>query len=260
MRGTEYTNRKHIGYFKDRIMQYQLGYDRLKDKTEKWTRYDGIALEYGDGDLQFRSGKGDQDMYDLSVYRTRLGNKGHYVDSVLKVGRLDQDFRVWDSNGKEITGGSDNWGAEASVEYGRKKILDENGWYIEPQTQLSYFHMFGDDYTTSGGVHVDQSGINSLVGRVGFNLGREIDDRKTVYIKLNAFHEFLGDYSMTLTDTVTGDRLRRDGSYGDSWFEYGFGAAIRTGEDTNVYFDFERSTGGNVRKKWAWNAGIRWNF
>lgn len=260
MRGTEYTNRKNIGYFKDRVMQYQLGYDRLKDKTDTWTRYDGIAFEYGDGDLQLRSGKGDQDMYDLSVYRTRLGNKGHYVDGVLKVGRMDQDFEVWDSNGKRITGDTEHWGAEASVEYGRKKILDENGWYIEPQSQLSLFRLFGNDYTTSSGVHVDQSGITSLVGRIGFNLGREIDERKAVYIKLNGCHEFLGDYSLRLTDTATGTSLRREGNYGDSWFEYGFGAAIRTGEDTNVYFDFERSTGGNVRKKWAWNAGIRWNF
>lgn len=259
MKGTEMSYDGSAFGFKDKYLLYQLGYDKLAEKNERHTRYEGIAFSYGDGESSYHRGSGDNDSYDLSLYRTDMRSKGHYLDLVLKGSRLSNDFRVFDTNGQKISGSNDNWGLSVSAEYGRKKVLDDNGWYIEPQTQLTFGYLWGDDYTLSNGVRVEQDGMPSLVGRAGFNLGRDIDEKTNVYVKLNVLHEFLGDYDFHMSDAA-GNRLRYDGDFGDTWLEYGIGAAIRVDDDTHIYFDYERSTGGDFRTNWSWNAGIRWNF
>lgn len=49
-------------------------------------------------------------------------------------------------------------------------------------------------------------------------------------------------------------------TYNDTWFEYGVGIAMATGDNSHIYFDVERSTGSDFYKDWQWNAGMRWNF
>lgn len=259
MKGTEMSYDGSAFGFKDKYLLYQLGYDKLAEKDERRTRYEGIAFSYGDGESSYHRGSGDNDSYDLSLYRTDMRSKGHYLDLVLKGSRLSNDFHAFDTEGRKISGSNDNWGLSVSAEYGRKKVLDDNGWYIEPQTQLTFGYLWGDDYTLSNGVRVEQDGMTSLVGRAGFNLGRDIDEKTNVYVKLNVLHEFLGDYDFHMSDAA-GNRLRYDGDFGDTWLEYGIGAAIRVDDDTHIYFDYERSTGGDFRTNWSWNAGIRWNF
>lgn len=260
MKGSE------IGYsggnfgFKNKYLLYQLGYDSLDVKNEELTRYNGIAFSYTDGDSTYSRGSGDHKSYDLSLYRTELREKGHYIDWVLKFSHMDNKFHMFDTNGNSVSGKQENFGISASVEYGRKKKLDDNGWYVEPQGQLTFGRLLGDRYKLTNGVEVDPDGISSLVGRAGFNLGRDINERTNVYVKLNVFHEFFGDYDLKLLDSATGDQLRYEGSFDDTWLEYGIGAAIQMNESTHLYFDFERSAGGDFRKNWAWNAGVRWNF
>ena len=48
--------------------------------------------------------------------------------------------------------------------------------------------------------------------------------------------------------------------FGDTWFEYGIGAAFKTGKNNHIYFDIERSAGSDFTKDWQWNAGARWTF
>ena len=259
MKGTEMSYDGDGMKFKDKYTLYQLGYDRLAEKDARHVRYEGFAFSYGDGESSYAHGSGDNDSYDVSLYRTDMRSKGHYLDLVLKGSRLDNDFRVYDSEGRRIDGDSRNWGVQVSAEYGRKKPLGDDGWYIEPQTQLTFGYLWGDEYTLSNGVRVEQDDMLSLVGRAGFHLGRDIDEKTNVYVKLNVLHEFLGDYDYHMSDR-TGARLRRDGDFGDTWVEYGLGAAIRVNDDTHIYFDYERSTGGDFRTNWSWDAGIRWNF
>lgn len=47
-----------------------------------------------------------------------------------------------------------NVGVSLSGEYGRKKAIDDKGWYIEPQGQLTLGYLGGDDYTTTNGIDV----------------------------------------------------------------------------------------------------------
>lgn len=244
--------------FENKYTAYELGYDEVIKRTDDFVRYNGVALNYTDGSSSYRSGNGGNDAKAISFYGTQIGSKGHYLDVVFKISRLANDFTVYDSNANKITGELDNVGVAVSAEYGRKNVLSR-GWYIEPQAQLTLGYLGGDSYQTSNGITVQQGGINSAVGRVGFNLGREIGNQANIYVKANLLHEFGGGYDVTMADSG-GNRFKAADVFNDTWFEYGIGAALKTGSNSHIYIDVERSSGSDFKKDWQWNAGARWTF
>ena len=246
--------------FDNEYMYYEVGYDRIIRETSKYTWFGGVAFSYGEGDSSYARGDGDNESKAVSLYLTQINKGGSYLDLVFKLGRWDDDFAVRDSYGERITGETENTGISFSAEYGKKIALNKNGFYIEPQAQLTYGHLDGDTYTTSNGVSVHQEGIESLVGRFGFNLGWDISKTSNIYLKASVLHEFLGDYGVSMSD-ATG-RVRLAGDYGDTWFEYGLGAAFTLGKRGNdfLYFDVERSEGGDLDMEWRWNAGFRFEM
>lgn len=244
--------------FENKYTAYELGYDEVIKRTDDFVRYNGVALNYTDGSSSYRSGNGGNDAKAISFYGTQIGSKGHYLDVLFKISRLANDFTVYDSNANKITGELDNVGVAVSAEYGRKNVLSR-GWYIEPQAQLALGYLGGDSYQTSNGITVQQGGINSAVGRVGFNLGREIGNQANIYVKANLLHEFGGGYDVTMADSG-GNRFKAADDFNDTWFEYGIGAALKTGSNSHIYIDVERSSGSDFKKDWQWNAGARWTF
>lgn len=247
--------------FDNEYMYYEVGYDRIIRETSQYTWFGGVAFSYGEGDSSYSRGDGDNESKAVSLYLTQINKGGSYLDLVFKLGRWDNDFAVYNTYGERITGETESTGISFSAEYGKKIALNKNGFYIEPQAQLTYGHLDGDTYTTSNGVSVHQDGIESLVGRVGFNLGWDISKTSNIYLKASVLHEFLGDYGVSMSD-ATG-RVRLTGDYGDTWFEYGLGAAFKLGKPNSanfLYFDVERSEGGDLDMEWRWNAGFRFEM
>lgn len=261
VRGAE-ISRDGEASFENRYTVYELGYDEITKKTDRFTRYQGAALSYIDGTSSFKRGSGENDGKSIAFYTTEMRNKGHYLDLVFRIADMDSDYKVYDTNGNKITGEPENVGVSLSAEYGRKKVMDENGWYIEPQGQLTVGYFGGDNYRAKYAdqyIDVHQSGIPSVLGRVGFNFGRDIDENTNIYLKANLLHEFCGDYDVDMVDSA-GNRRTESDTFNDTWFEYGIGAAIKTGKNNHFYFDFEKTAGGDFEKDWAWNAGMRWTF
>ena len=243
--------------FENKYTAYELGYDQAVKRTEDKTRYQGAAISYTDGSSSYSRGSGDNSSKSISFYNTEIGSKGHYLDLVFKISNMDNDFTVYDTNSKKITGDFNNTGVALSAEYGRKNDL-QNGWYIEPQAQFTLGYFGGDNYVTSNGIEVNQSGIKSAVGRIGFNIGKQIGSKGLVYAKANLLHEFGGGYDVTMADSS--GQVKVSDSFNDTWFEYGIGAAFASGKNSQLYFDVERSTGSAFKKDWQWNVGARWNF
>ena len=243
--------------FENKYTAYELGYDELTKNTAEVKRYQGAAFSYTDGNSSYGSGNGDNSNKAISFYTTEIGNKGHYLDVVFKISNMDNDFAVYDTNSNKITGDFNNTGVSLSAEYGRKNTL-ENGWYIEPQAQFTLGYLGGDNYTASNGIEVSQSGIKSAVGRIGFNIGKEVGSTGIVYAKANLLHEFGGGYDVSMRDSS--GAVTVSDSFNDTWFEYGIGAALKTGSSSHLYFDVERSAGSHFKKDWQWNIGARWTF
>lgn len=243
--------------FANKYTSYELGYDTITKNTDDKIRYQGAAVSYVDGDSSYNRGSGDNSSKAISFYNTEIGSKGHYLDVVFKVSNLENDFKVYDTKNNKITGDFNNTGVSLSAEYGRKNVL-HNGWYIEPQAQFTLGYLGGDSYTTSNGIEVSQSGIKSAVGRIGFNIGKEVGSKGVVYAKANLLHEFGGGYDVTMYDGRDGVKV--GDTFNDTWFEYGVGAAFAAGKNSHVYLDVERSSGSDFTKDWQWNIGARWTF
>ena len=243
--------------FENKYTSYELGYDTITKNTDDKIRYQGAAVSYVDGDSSYNRGSGDNSSKAISFYNTEIGSKGHYLDVVFKVSNLENDFKVYDTKNNKITGDFNNTGVSLSAEYGRKNVL-HNSWYIEPQAQFTLGYLGGDSYTTSNGIEVSQSGIKSAVGRIGFNIGKEVGSKGVVYAKANLLHEFGGGYDVTMYDGRDGVKV--GDTFNDTWFEYGVGAAFAAGKNSHVYLDVERSSGSDFTKDWQWNIGARWTF
>ena len=261
VRGAE-ISRDGEASFENKYTVYELGYDEITKKTDRVTRYQGAALSYIDGSSSFARGSGENSGKSIAFYTTEMRNKGHYLDLVFRIADMDSDYTVYDTNSNKITGETENVGVSLSAEYGRKKVMDDNGWYIEPQGQLTVGYFGGDNYRAKYAndyINVHQSGITSVLGRIGFNIGRDIDENTNIYLKANLLHEFCGDYDIDMVDSA-GNRRTESDTFNDTWFEYGIGASIKTGKNNHLYFDFEKTAGGDFEKDWAWNAGMRWTF
>ena len=248
------------GDFRSMNTMYELGYDEKQD-CDNGERRVGFAVDYMRGSTTYSDilGKGETKRYGLWLYDTWLGDKGHYADYVAKWGHLSNDFDIRDKDSFErVTGDYSNNVFSVSAEYGRKKDIG-NDWYIEPQAQLQLARVTGAEYTTTTqDTKVSVDGINSLIGRAGFRLGRDVDERSTVYIKADLLHEFLGDQTITATD-ATGS-LRETFENKGTWYDVGFGFATALGKDSYAFMDFEKSFGNDNDETYQINAGMRWTF
>ena len=248
------------GDFRSMNTMYELGYDE-KQECDNGERRVGFAVDYMRGSTTYSEilGKGETKRYGLWLYDTWMGDKGHYADYVAKWGHLSNDFDIRDKDSFErVTGDYSNNVFSVSAEYGRKKDIG-NDWYIEPQAQLQLARVTGAEYTTTTqDTKVSVDGINSLIGRAGFRLGRDVDERSTVYIKADLLHEFLGDQTITATD-ATGS-LRETFENKGTWYDVGFGFATALGKDSYAFMDFEKSFGNDNDETYQINAGVQWTF
>lgn len=246
--------------FRSMNTMYQLGYDKLDDRNDKGERHIGAAIDYMDGSTSYSDifGEGETKRWGFWLYETWLGNKGHYADYIVKYGHLDNDFDLTDrDSGEKVTGDYSNNVFSASAEYGRKKDIG-NSWYVEPQVQMQYAYVTSADYTTSQGTRVELDGIDSLIGRAGFRLGRDVGEKSTVYLKADILHEFLGDQRITAGD-ATGSLDKTYENEG-TWYDVGFGFAKAVGHNSYVYLDFETSFGNDNDETYQINAGMQWSF
>lgn len=234
----------------------QVGYDKKKTTESDGNWYYGGAISHLWGNTGYTDGHGSEKATALSLYATNIRPHGHYLDLITKVGRIDSDY----STSYRDHGKFENWGTSIGAEYGRKNML-KAGWSIEPQAQLTYHYLWGDDYTTSNGAKVSQDNADSLVGRLGFVLGKDFNvgtpNVGRVYLKASVLHDFLGSTGSSITDDLT---YHDDDDLGDTWYVAGIGTNIHFGKDNQFYFDAERNFNADVSMKYRFNAGFRFGF
>lgn len=242
--------------FRGNYKMMQLGVDLRKETKDSGYWYYGGAVEHLWGHTDYTAGSGSEKMTDFSFYGTNIRKHGHYLDLVAKVGRIDSDYTtVYGDSGRFR-----NWGTSISAEYGRKKVFAGN-WAVEPQVQLTYSYLWGDDYTTRNGTKVGQDNTDSLVGRLGFVLSKKIHtgskDLSRFYVKASILHDFLGDTGSRISDDIV---FTDNHSLGGTWYVIGCGTNIHLEDNKLFYFDAERSFGGDIKMKYRFNTGLRFEF
>ena len=233
---------------KNQYNTYQLGYDEKLSVDPSWTV--GMALSYTDGESSFAKGSGENNSKGVAVYGSKLNSDGSFVDLIAKYARIENEFDVLGG-----VGGAEyeTNGYSVSAEYG-KRYAQSNGMWIEPQVELTYGKVSAVDYVTKNSYKVSQDGMESLVGRVGFSLGKDVKGGN-VYARASYLYDFDGETELTFADKV-----KMDQDLGGGWWEVGVGANINLSKATYIYADVEKTFGGEVDTNWQWNLGVRYSF
>ena len=228
---------------------YSVGYDQKV--ANDWTV--GAAITYKDASASSTKGSADIEQKGIAFYGTKLNENGTYIDVVAKYTNLDNDYTV---NGGIGSGDYDAGAYSLSAEYG-KRFTQDNGFWVEPQAELTYGHVGSASYTTAAG-KAAQDSFDSFVGRVGVLVGKDVA-AGNVYAKASYLYDFDGEASMTFSDNAKNVATYND-DLGGGWFEVGVGTNINLSKATYVYADVEKTFSGDVDTKWQWNLGVRYSF
>ena len=244
---------------------YQLGYDKQLDNNKLF----GAAVSYNKGKNTYEmGGHGDGKAVSLSVYGSWNSDKGHYADVIVKGGKLDNDYTVYNDMGHKLEGDYDTWGLSLSAEYGRRMQM-QNGFYIDPSVQFTIGRIAGADYSAASDfldskglkkdMYVSQDAFTSAIGRIGLGMGKTTD-KAMFYTKFALAHEFSGDFTTTFaaenepTSSTVVD-------FGGTWFEWQLGGSMKVNDNSYVYATFEKKFGGDTGSNdWRLDAGLRWSF
>lgn len=233
---------------KNQYNYYQLGYD--SKISDDWIL--GGAFTYTDGDSSYTNGSGTNKHTGFAVYGSNLRDDGSFIDLIAKYAHMKNDFDV---NGGVGSGDYSTNGLSFSAEYGKR--FHQEGYWIEPQAELTYGRVSSADFTTKNGASVHQDSMDSLVGRLGFSLGKDIK-QGNVYVRASYLYDFQGDTSVTMSKGGAATTFKTD--LGGGWWEFGVGTNLDLGHDTHFYLDVETTAGGDVDTPWQWNAGVRYSF
>ncbi|MFJ4388392.1 autotransporter outer membrane beta-barrel domain-containing protein [Pseudomonas soli] len=218
----------------------------------------GVMGGYSESDLDFSLGSsGKVKSYYVGAYSTWMADNGYYVDAVLKYNRFRNRNDVVMSDGHKTKGEYHNDGLGASVEVGRHFKMGD-GWYVEPFTQLSTLWVDDDSYTLDNGMRAQSDGANSVLGKVGAQVGRSLAlDNGSIlqpYLKVAAAHEFINSNKVKINDNHFTNDL--SGTRG----EVAVGLVAQVSEVLQLHGEFQYSNGEHIEQPYGVNLGLRYNF
>jgi autotransporter-associated beta strand protein len=254
--------------FKDTLWGTDIGADKLWQLNSGNVLYTGVFGGYGQSELEFRhvSANAESNSYQGGVYATWLHERGWYADWVAKAAYLDNSFETFDLSGQN-RGEYNNWAAGTSVEVGRKIQLPGR-WFIEPQAQLSYLHVFGADYSTRGvsDLAVNQADADILQGRLGALFGQTIRLNNQGLLQPYAKAMLVGQTSRggTVTASSGGAIQGADGRWRPNYdglrAQFGAGIIWQLDDHNQLHLDYQAEFGDQLDQPWGLTAGYRYQF
>lgn len=235
----------------------ELGYDAYVGNN--WTF--GVSGMQTRGNTQLDSGSGKAKTNVGTVYGAWHGDGGAYVNLEAKAGRVSSESKTFGGTVlQKIAGEFSAPAYSVSAEYGSTHELPA-AWYLEPAVRLSYVHMGAADYsvrTQETLARVANDSFDSIILRGGAKLGRRLGAKGSFYVKAAAVYDFGGDLATTLS--ADGRTAHYEDSLGGWGVEYGAGLEYKLGKAANISLDFERRSGGELKRDWGVNVGVNYSF
>jgi outer membrane autotransporter protein len=219
----------------------------------------GVLAGHSKSDLNVSRGtSGTVKSYYAGVYTTWLDqDSGYYFDGVLKFNRFRNDSKVGMSDGTRAKGDYDNVGMGGSLEFGKHIKLDD-GYFVEPFTQLSAVVIQGKDYHLDNDMKAEGDRTRSMLGKVGVTAGRNfvLDNGSVLqpYLRVAGVHEFAKNNEVQVNDNQFNNDL--SGSRG----ELGAGVAVAFSDNLQMHADFDYSNGQDIEQPFGANVGLRYSW
>jgi outer membrane autotransporter protein len=256
---------------------YELGWTTISRQNEERKHRFSASVAYAKPKGHFEGYGGSLTVRDFSVnlYDTheyypaaeQLAGKPEwkkashaYWDNYLKYHHVKTEYSAFDrATGLKYDGDYDQDIWNLSTEYGHKLMLDTD-WFWVPQAQLQLSYLGGYDYRDSQKLHVDGDHDWSLIGRLGFDLVRDIHDSRDskLYFKASLLHEFMDGNDVTID--AFGRSYRDEGDQSGTWGVIGIGYSSKIGEQQYFYIDAERYVGHDFDRTYDIRAGVNWKF
>jgi outer membrane autotransporter protein len=237
----------------------QIGVDRQLDIEGAGQAYVGVMAGTSKANADYAVGSGDTKSYHVGVYGTYKADDGFYVDGIAKYVYMDNSFNTLTSNGYYVDGDGSTKGFTIGVEAGKRFYITQpqQGWYLEPQAQLTFSHQNGATINSSTGLRTDLDSYDSTLGRLSVIAGYSITEGKNpidVYIKTGYVREFSGDTGYTFNHYN-----HESYDFGGGWWDNGIGVNMQINGRHNIYMDATYAKGGSFDHKQL-NIGYRFSF
>ena len=255
----------------------QAGYDYALG-FEGANNYLGVALSYANaltdtkksidvGGVVSGIDKTSTNGIEVALYNSYVEDSGWFNDTIFKFSYMMSDVKVINQSDTYST---NNFGIVLSDEFGyRFKLGESKEWYIDPQLEVGFGYFNQSDLkqvlgqATLTGI---QDAIATLRARVGanwaydfkkFTQGKGIN--ASVYLGTYYSYDYISGGEISLvTDLGTKGNLKPLSSTGK--FELNVGTNIEVQNNTRIYFDFEKSFGGDITTEYQVNLGVRYSF
>lgn len=230
----------------------QGGYDA---KTSSgWTVGGQVSYLRGHDDYVF-NGSGKEKAFAVGAYGLKDLGRDQYIQLESQVGRVTNTFTARNEINEGISGETKANAFTIGARYG-KTVKLKHGVYIEPQAQLSYTH-FGGDSFNAGTMHVDQAGVSSTAGGLGFEIGKTFS-AGSIYTRVGVNHAFSGSVKTTYTSGSTVKSTEQD--LKGTWTDLAFGGRYGINANNSIYADISKGLSGDYKAGWSVNAGFTHKF
>lgn len=244
-----------LSHFSLNYTGYQFGVDkRLSDEVPV---YLGLFMGATTGSPHYQSGNGTTRSSHFGFYSNWMNEEGFYIDGVVKFNRLKNQFSVNDTQHNRVAGSGVSSGFSLSLEVGKKFSFSDNanGFYLEPQMQMTAGQQNGSSLRASNGLNIDLSNYKSVLGRASVLAGYEINQRGyqfNGYLKTGMMREFAGDANYALNGSREALSFK-----GNSW-NNGIGVSAKRSNHT-LFIEADSDDGSRFSQRQI-NAGYRFSF
>jgi outer membrane autotransporter protein len=194
----------------------------------------------------------------LQAYSVWVHPNGWYADASASLLRYESTVRTSMLDGTGVRGSVTHFGAGASLEAGRKIVLENaHGFFIEPQIELTYLWLNARSFKATNGMQVRQKSAESLTGRAGLVFGQDaaLSEKSKIQwsLKGGVKHEFLKPDAVTVNSVDFSEVTLGTRIYGGIGLEYRRGNA-------GAYLNAQRESGHNFREDWRMTLGVKLVF
>jgi len=241
----------------------QTGYDKLLNKNfYNGKVYTGFYLSKVEGDSHTATGGGDQDSLGLAAYSTWVGNKGHYLDASLLAAKLKNKFHLIGNTGDgslgRVEGDYGTWAYGLGLQYGYQNRMS-NGWFWEPSAAMFIGHTDETSYSLSNDLGICQGGYDTVTGKLGVSVGRDLSGKGSIYAGVAAVHQFAG--GSDISSFYGTQSMQLDTAAGkDTWWEFNVGGNVKISPAGTFNLDVSKTAGSSTGGDWRVNGGLNWTW
>lgn len=237
-------------YSKTNIIGFQTGFDIPVRQTmfNQWL----IGIDYGyskSHQTYDRDGDGHGNTNSVGLYSTIMTDNEIYLDLSANYYWHKQKTSSYLPIRYQVNSQYDVNAYGVSVEIG-KRWLFNNRYFVEPQLQMKYIRTDNVSYRTSQNTSVIGKDANSTLGRVGFLLGKKLENTE-VFLSNSLLHEFDGKSKIFVSDYMFNEELS------GTFYQIGLGVNSNFNKRWQIYGEISTVIGDDISLPIDFNLGLR---